>query len=212
TSGQLRELLDTALSWEFEIFRLEDLTRGRPLAHLGLALMGGRFDVCAALECDERTLLHWLTVNLDRDSYKTVRHNVIDMILATEMTKHFEHLAKFVNVFYAKSSVGSKEDGMHAELVTITTLFKEKDLPVVMPMFDRATCSIPRSQIGFIDYIIIDMMEAWAELVNHARNNHTRWDELDKAGVTTIADVKRAQRQSIIQPPPTTTSEPTAEE
>lgn len=62
TSGQLRELLDTALSWDFEIFRLEDLTRGRPLAHLGLALMGGRFDVCAALECDERTLLHWLTI------------------------------------------------------------------------------------------------------------------------------------------------------
>lgn len=58
--------------------------------------------------------------NLDRDSYKTVRHNVIDMILATEMTKHFEHLAKFVNVFYAKSSVGSKEDGMHAELVIIS--------------------------------------------------------------------------------------------
>lgn len=39
---------------------------------------------------------------------------------------------------------------------------KAKDLPMVMPMFDRATCSIPRSQIGFIDYIIIDMMEAWA--------------------------------------------------
>lgn len=39
---------------------------------------------------------------------------------------------------------------------------KAKDLPVVMPMFDRATCSIPRSQIGFIDFIIMDMMEAWA--------------------------------------------------
>lgn len=55
--------------------------------------------------------------NLDRETYKTVRHNVIDMILATEMTKHFEHLAKFVNVFYAKSN-GSREDGMHAELVS----------------------------------------------------------------------------------------------
>lgn len=62
TTGQLREVLDTALNWDFEIFRLEDLTRGRPLTHLGLTLMGGRFDVCAALECDERTLLHWLTV------------------------------------------------------------------------------------------------------------------------------------------------------
>lgn len=62
TTGQLRDLLDTALSWDFEIFRLEDLTRGRPLTHLGLTLMGGRFDVCSTLECDERTLLHWLTI------------------------------------------------------------------------------------------------------------------------------------------------------
>jgi hypothetical protein len=56
--------------------------------------------------------------NLDRDTYKTMRHNVIDMILATEMTKHYEHLAKFVNVFYAKTS-GSKEDGMQTD-VSIT--------------------------------------------------------------------------------------------
>lgn len=34
-------------------------------------------------------------------------------------------------------------------------------MPVVMPMFDRLTCSIPKSQIGFVDYIINDMIEAW---------------------------------------------------
>ncbi|XP_041984871.1 high affinity cAMP-specific and IBMX-insensitive 3',5'-cyclic phosphodiesterase 8 isoform X2 [Aricia agestis] len=350
TSGQLRELLDTSLSWEFEIFRLEEMTRGRPLTHLGLTLMGSRFDVCSTLECDERTLLHWLTIietnyhavntyhnsthaadvlqsvafflekdrlksvleplevaaallaaaahdvdhpgtssaflcnsrhalavlyndvsvleshhaaltfkltlnddrvnifkNLDRDTYKSVRHNLIDMILATEMTKHFEHLAKFVNVFYARP--GSKEDGMNTDepLALDTTALqspenvvlikrmmikcadvsnasrpqkfafewarriaeeyflqtdeeKARALPVVMPMFDRATCSIPRSQIGFIDYIIIDMMEAWAafidmpELVTHARANHQRWRELDEAGVTTFADIQRVQR------------------
>lgn len=37
--------------------------------------------------------------NLDRDSYKLLRSIIVDMILATEMTKHFEHLAKFVSVF-----------------------------------------------------------------------------------------------------------------
>lgn len=36
--------------------------------------------------------------NLDRDTYKILRTNIIDMILATEMTKHFEHLARFMNV------------------------------------------------------------------------------------------------------------------
>lgn len=55
--------------------------------------------------------------NLDRETYKSFRHNVIDMILATEMTKHFEHLAKFVNVFYAKST-GSKEDNMNTDVST----------------------------------------------------------------------------------------------
>ncbi|XP_060805389.1 high affinity cAMP-specific and IBMX-insensitive 3',5'-cyclic phosphodiesterase 8 isoform X3 [Amyelois transitella] len=370
-SGQVRELLDTALSWDFEIFRLEELTRNRPLAHLGLTLMGGRFDVCGTLECDERTLLHWLTAiesnyhstntyhnsthaadvlqavayflekerlksllepleaaaalisaaahdidhpgtssaflcnsrhplailyndvsvleshhaaltfkitlndervnifkNLDRDTFKSMRHNVIDMILATEMTKHYEHLAKFVNVFYA-TSTGSKEDGMQTEepLALDTTALsqpenmvlvkrmmikcadvsnasrpqkfafewarriaeeyflqtdeeKAKDLPVVMPMFDRATCSIPRSQLGFIDYIIINMMEAWAafidmpELVSHARTNHARWRELDEAGVCSVGDVLRAQRllQPLTAAATAATAQPTAEE
>lgn len=38
---------------------------------------------------------------------------------------------------------------------------KKSNLPVVMPMFDKASCSIPKSQIGFIDFIINDMFEAW---------------------------------------------------
>lgn len=37
--------------------------------------------------------------NLDRETYKLVRSITVDMILATEMTRHFEHLAKFVSVF-----------------------------------------------------------------------------------------------------------------
>lgn len=37
--------------------------------------------------------------NLDTDTYKLARTTIIDMILATEMTRHFEHLAKFVSVF-----------------------------------------------------------------------------------------------------------------
>lgn len=38
---------------------------------------------------------------------------------------------------------------------------KQLDLPVVMPVFDRNTCSIPKSQISFIDYFITDMFDAW---------------------------------------------------
>ena len=38
---------------------------------------------------------------------------------------------------------------------------KRQCLPVVMPVFDRNTCSIPKSQISFIDYFITDMFDAW---------------------------------------------------
>lgn len=38
-----------------------------------------------------------------------IRHNVIDMILATEMTKHFEYLAKFVNVCSSRSNDSQSE-------------------------------------------------------------------------------------------------------
>ncbi len=30
-----------------------------------------------------------------------------------------------------------------------------------MPQFDRTTCSIPKSQIGFYDYFIFDMFDMW---------------------------------------------------
>jgi len=48
-----------------------------------------------------------------------------------------------------------------ARSVSQTDEEKINHLPVVMPMFDRATCSIPKSQIGFMDYIINDMFETW---------------------------------------------------
>ncbi|KAL1512742.1 hypothetical protein ABEB36_002282 [Hypothenemus hampei] len=340
----IRDLLETSLTWEFDIFRLEDLSRKRPLLHLGMNLFG-HFDVCGALNCDERTLNNWLTVieanyhaenwyhnsthaadvmqatagflekermkslmepldeatsliaaaahdvdhpgkssaflsnsnnplailyndvtvleshhaamtfkltlgdervnifkNLDRDTYKLARHNVIDMILATEMTKHFEHLAKFVNVFCTRSSIGSESGEQSEEYSPIlnpenTTLVKRmmikcadvsnptrplrlcvewarriaeeyfqqtddekaRGLPVVMPMFDRQSCSIPTSQIGFVDFIINDMFEAWnafidmPELLTYMRQNYIRWKEFDEQGHTTLNDIQKLQ-------------------
>lgn len=34
-----------------------------------------------------------------RDEFRALRSIIIDMVLATEMNKHFEHLNKFVNKF-----------------------------------------------------------------------------------------------------------------
>lgn len=52
--------------------------------------------------------------HLNKDSYKEVRRSIIDMVLATEMTKHFEHLSKFVNVF--TKSVEAEEDELESNV------------------------------------------------------------------------------------------------
>lgn len=147
--------------------------------------------------------------NLDQETFKEVRHSIIDMILATEMTKHFEHLTKFVNVFnksltldgessakssdpkssitttsadvrsasrVRSSSLASPENVVLVKRILIkcadvsnptrplhlcvawghriaeeycnqTDEEKAQGLPVVMPVFDRSTCSIPKSQV-----------------------------------------------------------------
>lgn len=57
----MRDILDTSLTWEFDIFRLEELSKKRPLQHLGMNLLN-HFDVGSVLNCDEKTLFNWLTV------------------------------------------------------------------------------------------------------------------------------------------------------
>ncbi|XP_063905882.1 high affinity cAMP-specific and IBMX-insensitive 3',5'-cyclic phosphodiesterase 8 isoform X2 [Zophobas morio] len=345
----LKELLDTSLSWEFDIFRLEELTKKKPLQYLGMNLFT-HFEVSAVLNCDEKTLYNWLIIieanyhadntyhnsthaadvmqatagflerekvksimdsldeatsliaaaahdvdhpgksnaflansdnplailynditileshhaalmfkltlgddrvnifkNLDKETYKIARHNVIDMILATEMTKHFEHLAKFVNVFCTKSSSDLEVDVQEypqlnsPENITLikrmmikcsdvsnptrplrlciewarriaeeyfqqTDEEKDRGLPVVMPMFDRYTCSIPKSQIGFVDYIINDMFEAWnafidmPDLISYMRQNYIRWKECDEQGLNTLTDISRLQSSVLMCP------------
>ncbi|KAK9871913.1 hypothetical protein WA026_015161 [Henosepilachna vigintioctopunctata] len=346
-TSELDELLDNAFSWDFEVFRLENMTKNRPLQHLGMYLCE-RFDIANSLNCDEKTLKNWFIIieshyhtdnfyhnsthaadvmqatagfldrerikvamepideaicllaaaahdvdhpgkssaflsnsdnplailyndttilenhhvacmfklslgddrvnifkNLDRDTYKMVRHSIIDMILATEMTKHFEHLAKFVNVFRTQG----EEDDESMDYVSIAlpeniTLIKRmlikcadisnptrpfriyvewarriaeeyfqqtdeekvNGLPVVMPMFDRSTCCIPKSQIGFIDYIVNDMFEAWnafiemPELITYLRQNYMRWKELDEQGHRTLADIRTLQESVLLAP------------
>lgn len=41
--------------------------------------------------------------NLDRDVYKQARFMIIDMILATEMTRHYDHYSQFISVFGPKA-------------------------------------------------------------------------------------------------------------
>uniref|UniRef100_A0A2K5LL09 Phosphodiesterase n=1 Tax=Cercocebus atys TaxID=9531 RepID=A0A2K5LL09_CERAT len=171
--------------------------------------------------------------NMERNDYRTLRQGIIDMVLATEMTKHFEHVNKFVNSIN-KPLATLEEDGetdknqemintmlrtpenrtlikrmlikcadvsnpcrplqyciewaarISEEYFSQTDEEKQQDLPVVMPVFDRNTCSIPKSQISFIDYFITDMFDAWdafldlPDLMQHLDNNFKYWKGLDE--------------------------------
>ncbi|TKC37188.1 hypothetical protein EI555_006116 [Monodon monoceros] len=63
---------------------------------------------------------------------------------------------------------------------------KGQDLTVVMPVLDRNTCNIPKSQISLIDYFITDMFAAWdafvdlPELMQHLDSNFKYWRGLDE--------------------------------
>ncbi|XP_069963993.1 high affinity cAMP-specific and IBMX-insensitive 3',5'-cyclic phosphodiesterase 8 isoform X2 [Bactrocera oleae] len=338
----IMELLEESLSWEFDIFKLEEITEKRPLLYLGMEMFR-RFNVFATLNIDENVCKSWLAVieanyhannsyhnsthaadvmqatgcfltqlaakdmgmdrtdeaialiaaaahdvdhpgrssaflcnsrntlallyndlcvleshhasitfrltlsddkvnifkNLDTESYKSVRSVVIDMILATEMTRHFEHLAKFVSIFGSdeepKDIVQSEEESsilirrmmikvadvsnpsrqpsyciewarrIAEEYFMQTDEEKAKTLPIVMPMFDRNTCSIPKSQIGFIEYIIQDMMHAWdsfidmPQLVTYMQINYSQWKKFEEQGVHTLADVKSKQHSLSVK-------------
>ncbi|XP_076760668.1 phosphodiesterase 8 isoform X2 [Xylocopa sonorina] len=176
--------------------------------------------------------------NLERDTYKEFRQAVIDMILATEMTKHFEHLARFMNVCSGRISdtplPNTPENIMLVKRMMIkcadvsnptrplkccvewarriaeeyfsqTDEEKKLNLPVLMPMFDRTTCSIPKAQIGFVDFIINDMVEAWdafidmPEMVGYMRQNYEKWKEYNEQGITTIQDIERIQQLPELQ-------------
>ncbi|KAH8299824.1 hypothetical protein KR044_006455 [Drosophila immigrans] len=331
------ELLEESLSWDFDIFKLEEITDYHPLLYLGMEMFR-RFDVFATLNIDENVCKAWLAVieahyhksntyhnsthaadvmqatgafitqlanrdmvmdrmdeataliaaaahdvdhpgrssaflsnsnsplailyndltvlenhhaaitfkltlgddkinifkNLDKETYKSARSTIIDMILATEMTRHFEHLAKFVSVFGSEVeprevSERSEEETsilMRRMLIKVADVSnparpmqyciewarriaeeyfmqtdeeKQRHMPIVMPMFDRATCSIPKSQIGFIEYIIQDMMHAWdsfidmPQLITCMQINYSQWKKYDEQGVNTLADIMAKQ-------------------
>ncbi|KAK5599739.1 High affinity cAMP-specific and IBMX-insensitive 3',5'-cyclic phosphodiesterase 8B [Crenichthys baileyi] len=198
----------------------------------------------AVLESHHAALAFQLTIhdsksnifkNIDRNQFRTLRLAIIDMVLATEMTRHFEHVSKFVNSINkpmaaieetsmssmnsdceGQSNIGNSPENrllikrmlikcadvanpcrplelciewagrISEEYFAQTDEEKRQGLPVVMPVFDRTTCSVPRSQISFIDYFITDMFDAWdafaslPNLMEHLSENYKYWKNLDE--------------------------------
>ncbi|XP_055517269.1 high affinity cAMP-specific and IBMX-insensitive 3',5'-cyclic phosphodiesterase 8A isoform X3 [Leucoraja erinacea] len=197
----------------------------------------------AVLESHHAALTFQLTIrndkcnifkNMERSDYRVLRKYIIDMILATEMTKHFEHVNKFMNCIVkplsgfddsaitvgpSSNNISRSSNSLENRTLIMRMLIKcadvsnpcrplklyiewahriseeyadqtddekEKGLPVVMPLFDRKNCDIPKSQISFIDYFITDMLSSWDEfadlpnLIKHLEKNFEYWKKLSE--------------------------------
>lgn len=87
--------------------------------------------------------------------------------------------------FFSVYSHLRKKNRIAEEYFTQTEEEKRQGLPIVMPMFDRTTCSIAKSQIGFIEFIVQDMIKTWdgfihmPELITCIEYNYIQWKQQD---------------------------------
>lgn len=102
---------------------------------------------------------------------------------------------------------------------------KRLGLPIVMPMFDRETCSIAKSQIGFIEFIIQDMLKAWdgeiiytlmmavpfltsplnslgfikmPQLIECMEYNYMQWKVFQDRGIHTLTDIQKEKMSLLL--------------
>nr|KAJ3423197.1 High affinity cAMP-specific 3',5'-cyclic phosphodiesterase 7A [Polyrhizophydium stewartii] len=132
---------------------------------------------------------------LPPERYKSLRASIISMILATDMTGHFEYIAKFKNKMNgAGLEISDPKDRQLCMDIAIKCgdinnaaksqslctqwamnimeeFFKQGDaerkrgLPISMFM-DRQTTVISKCQVGFIDYIVLPLYEVWDQYMN----------------------------------------------
>jgi high affinity cAMP-specific and IBMX-insensitive 3',5'-cyclic phosphodiesterase 8 len=169
--------------------------------------------------------------NLDRNTYREIRPKVIDMVIATDMTKHFDHLANFIEVFgYPRNLEKTTKDVIECVLrrmlikcadvssplrtmrltmewaVRITIEYlqqteeeKANKLPVTLPTFDRDSYSVPRCQVSFFEFVILQMMEAWddflniPELMRNMKRNYEDWKRFEFHGLHSLEDIQQKQ-------------------
>ncbi|XP_035165525.1 high affinity cAMP-specific and IBMX-insensitive 3',5'-cyclic phosphodiesterase 8B isoform X7 [Oxyura jamaicensis] len=84
--------------------------------------------------------------NMDRNHYRTLRQAIIDMVLATEMTKHFEHVNKFVNSInkpMASEETSSRSEGSDCECTANIKNFPDNQTLIKRMMIKCADVANP---------------------------------------------------------------------
>ncbi|XP_022258184.1 calcium/calmodulin-dependent 3',5'-cyclic nucleotide phosphodiesterase 1B-like isoform X2 [Limulus polyphemus] len=137
--------------------------------------------------------------NLSRDEYRDFRSLVIEMVLGTDMTSHFNHLKIMKKLLAHQEFSVDKAKGMalvlhccdishpskewrvhyHWTKLLLEEFFqqgdKEKELGLPFsPLCDRNTTPVAESQIGFINFIVSPSMEVLGTFLDKVQLALTR--------------------------------------
>ncbi|WKX92298.1 hypothetical protein Q1695_010379 [Nippostrongylus brasiliensis] len=134
--------------------------------------------------------------SLSREEFTAMRHAMVEMVLATDISRHFEYLVKFNKM----NLVDVAEEAREGNSLTICNMLvkcadisnptrewalcqrwayriveeyfdqtreeREKGLPVTMEVFERKTCNVPLTQCGFIDMFVREAFANFSEFAN----------------------------------------------
>ncbi|KAF8368242.1 pde-6 [Pristionchus pacificus] len=152
-----------------------------------------------------------ILANLPREEFGSMRSCIVEMVLATDIRRHFEYLAKFNQM----ELTDERESEREAHSITICNMLlkcadisnparewalcerwahrivqeyfeqtreeKEKALPVTMAFFDRETCNVPLTQVGFVDMFAREAFSCWTQfarlpqVLKQLESNYERW-------------------------------------
>lgn len=178
------------------------------------------FSIMSSPGCD-------LLQSLPASDWITLRKLVIDMIMYTDMSKHFEVLARFrtraitladfnLSVIEDKASVlamglkcadighSAKNTDLHVKWTRLVSeeFFAQGDMEKskkqsVSMYCDRDNSDIPKSQVGFINNISLPLHEAWCKYLNSEVIN-TAVIEMLKNNVAYWESLIRKRKASVM--------------
>ncbi|XP_058984692.1 dual specificity calcium/calmodulin-dependent 3',5'-cyclic nucleotide phosphodiesterase 1-like isoform X3 [Musca domestica] len=130
--------------------------------------------------------------NLSREEYRELRTLVIDMVLSTDMSFHFQQLKNMKNLLTLNEATVDKSKALALVLhccdishpakrwnlhhrwtmLLLEEFFRQGDLERELglpfsPLCDRNNTLVAESQIGFIDFIVDPSMSVMADMLEH---------------------------------------------